>query len=149
MYLVLCAKSLHVEYAERSITYDILFTSSLIHEYSNLEYEHVPVQYRLHWAEYGIHIRVAASQKHVNTYSTCRAPSSLGQSSGCAPAPHLSVLSILSRVNQSIYLSISSFCLSCPYMRVCLSRASCSNSQCVYPPLRRPSSPSGPTALYI
>jgi len=37
-------------------------------EYGNLEYEHGPVEYRVHQAEYGIHIRVAASQEYVNTY---------------------------------------------------------------------------------
>jgi len=42
------------------------------YEYSNLEYVRVPVKYRVHQAEYGIHIRVAASQEYVNTYSTRR-----------------------------------------------------------------------------
>ena len=45
---------------------------SLIYEYSNLEYEHIPVEYRVHQAEHVIHIRVAASQEYVNTYSTRR-----------------------------------------------------------------------------
>jgi len=61
---------LHVEYAERRIRYGILFVFSPIHEYSNLEYEHVVVLYRSHQAEYVIHIRVVASQEYVNTYST-------------------------------------------------------------------------------
>ena len=48
---------------------------SPFYEYSNLEYEQFPVQYRVHQAEYGIHIRVAASQEYVNIYSTRRARS--------------------------------------------------------------------------
>jgi len=52
--------------------YDILFTFSPIYEYTNLDYEHVPVQYRVHQAEYGIHMHVAASREYVNTYSTRR-----------------------------------------------------------------------------
>jgi len=65
-------ESPHVEYAERRIKYSILFVFRPFHEYSNLEYEHVPVWYRVHQAEYGIHIRVAASQECVKTYSTRR-----------------------------------------------------------------------------
>ena len=34
--------------------------------------EHVPVECRVHQAEYVIHIRAAASQEYVNTYSTRR-----------------------------------------------------------------------------
>jgi len=64
--------SLHVEYAERSITYGLLFIFSLIYEYNNLEYEHVPVEYRVHRAEYGIHILVVAPQEYVNIDSTRR-----------------------------------------------------------------------------
>jgi len=45
---------------------------SPFYEYSDLEYVHVPVEYRVHQAEYVIHIRVAASQEYVNTYSTRR-----------------------------------------------------------------------------
>jgi len=52
--------------------YRILFIFSLFCEYTNLEYVRVPVIYRHHQAEYVIHIRVAASQKYVNTYSTRR-----------------------------------------------------------------------------
>jgi len=63
---------LHVEYAERSINYGILFIFSLFYEHSNLEYEHVSVEYRFHQAKYLIHIHVAASQEYVNTYVTRR-----------------------------------------------------------------------------
>jgi len=63
---------LHVEYAERSIQYGILFIFSLICEYTNLECVQVPVIYRVDQAEYVIHIRVAASQEYENTYSTRR-----------------------------------------------------------------------------
>jgi len=63
---------LRVEYAERSIKYGLLFIMSPFYEYSNLEYEHVPVGYRVHQAKYVIHILVAASQEYVNTYSTRR-----------------------------------------------------------------------------
>jgi len=53
--------------------YGLLFISSPFYEYSNLEYEHVPVYYRVvQQAEYVIHVIVAASQECVNTYSTCR-----------------------------------------------------------------------------
>jgi len=64
--------ALHVKYAERRIKYGILFIFSPIYEYSNLAYLHVLVYYRVYRAKYGIHIRVAASQEYVNTYSTCR-----------------------------------------------------------------------------
>jgi len=57
--------TLHVDYAERRINYGILFIFSPFHEYSNLKYEHIPVYYRVHRAEYGIHIAVAASQEYV------------------------------------------------------------------------------------
>ena len=63
---------LHVEYAERRRKYDILFIFSLFCEYINLGYERVPVIYRVDQAEYAIHIRVAASPKYVNIYSTRR-----------------------------------------------------------------------------
>jgi len=59
-----------VEYAERRINYGILFLFRPFYECSIPEYEHVPVLNRVHQAEYIIHIRVAASQKYVNTYST-------------------------------------------------------------------------------
>jgi len=49
--------------------HEILFILSPFYEYSNLRYIHV---HRVHQAEYGIHIRVAASQEYVNTYSTRR-----------------------------------------------------------------------------
>jgi len=62
--------TLHVEYAEGSIIYGILFLLSLLYAYSNLEKEHVPVYYRVHQAEYVLQTRVAASQEDVNTYST-------------------------------------------------------------------------------
>jgi len=54
------------------VKYGILFIFSLFYEYSNLEYVHIHVIYRVHQAEYGIHILVAASQEYVNTYSTRR-----------------------------------------------------------------------------
>jgi len=41
-------------------------------EYSTLEYVRVPAIYRVIKAEYGIHIRVAASQEYVHKYSTRR-----------------------------------------------------------------------------
>jgi len=62
--------TLHVEYARKRIQYDILFIFSLFYEYSNLEYVHFRVIYRVHQAEYGIRISVVASQEYVNTYST-------------------------------------------------------------------------------
>jgi len=64
--------SLHVEYAEQRLKYGILFTFSPVYEHSNLEYEHVPVEYRVHRAEYVNHIHVAASQECVHIYSACR-----------------------------------------------------------------------------
>jgi len=63
---------LRVEYAGRSRKYEILFIFSLFCEYINFEYVQVPVIYRVYQAEYAIHIRVAASQEYVNTYSTRR-----------------------------------------------------------------------------
>ena len=53
--------SLHVEYAGGR-KYGILFIFRLFYEYSNLEYVHIPVTYRVNQAEYGIRILVAASQ---------------------------------------------------------------------------------------
>ena len=64
--------TLRVEYAERGKEYDILFIFSLVSECSNLEYEHVPVEYRVHRAEYVIHTLVAAPQEYVNIYLTRR-----------------------------------------------------------------------------
>jgi len=63
---------LHVEYAEGRITYGILFIYRLFYEYSNLEYVHIYVIYRVSQAKYVLRIRVAASQEYVNTYSTRR-----------------------------------------------------------------------------
>jgi len=64
--------SLHVEYAERRKKYHILFMFRLFYEYSNLEYVHICVIYRVTQAEYDIRLRMAASQEYVNTYSTRR-----------------------------------------------------------------------------
>jgi len=75
--------SLHVEYADRRITYGIIFIFRPIYEYSNLEYEHVLVY---HQAESVIHIRVAASQESVNTDTICRQASPLGEPACCADA---------------------------------------------------------------
>jgi len=63
---------LHVEYAERGTEYSILFISSLFCEYIHLEYVCIHAIYRVHRAEYVIHIRVVAPQKYVNIYSTHR-----------------------------------------------------------------------------
>ena len=63
---------LHVEYVERITTHGIVLMFSPVYEHSNFEYKHVPVEYRVYGAECGTHIRVAASQEYVNTYSTCR-----------------------------------------------------------------------------
>jgi len=54
--------------------YGILFIRSPFYDYSNLECVYVPVEYRVHQAEYVIHIRLAASQEYVNTHSTRRHP---------------------------------------------------------------------------
>jgi len=67
-----CVCVLHFEYAERRKQYSILFIFSPFYEYNRLEYEHVPVEYRVHRVEYVILILVAASQEYVNTYSTRR-----------------------------------------------------------------------------
>jgi len=48
----------------------VLHIFCLFCEYINLAYVRVSVIYRVHQAEYGIHILVAASQEYVNTYST-------------------------------------------------------------------------------
>jgi len=63
---------LHVEYAGGRIEYSILFIFSLFYEYSNLEYVHIHVIYRVGQAEYGIGILLAVSQEYVDTYSTRR-----------------------------------------------------------------------------
>jgi len=44
----------------------------LLYEYSHLECERIYAIYRVTQAEYDIRIRMAASQKYVNTYSTRR-----------------------------------------------------------------------------
>ena len=67
------ANSLHVEYSGGRMEYGILFIVSLFHEYTNLEYVHILVIYRVKRAGYVIRFLVAASQENVNTYSTCRA----------------------------------------------------------------------------
>ena len=64
--------ALHVEYAGGRVKYGLLFRFSLFYEYSNLEYAHFHVIYKVDQAEYGIRILVDASQEYVNTYSTCR-----------------------------------------------------------------------------
>ena len=51
-----CAASLHVEYAEGSIPYGILFIFSWFYEYIHLESVRIHVTYRVHQAEYVIHI---------------------------------------------------------------------------------------------
>ena len=66
--------SLRVEYAEPTQRYDILFISSLFCEYINLEYVCIHAIYWVNQAEYVIHMRAAASQEYVNTYSTRRVP---------------------------------------------------------------------------
>jgi len=45
---------------------------SLIYEYRHLEYIRIYIIYRVTHAEYGIRIRMAASQEYVNTYSRRR-----------------------------------------------------------------------------
>jgi len=64
--------ALHVEYAGGGINYVILFIFSPFYEYSNLEYVHIHVIYRVIQTEYVIRILVAVSQEYVNTYSTRR-----------------------------------------------------------------------------
>jgi len=49
-----------------------LFMLSLFCEYGNLQYLHVHVIHRVNQAEYGIRIRVAASQEDVNLFLTRR-----------------------------------------------------------------------------
>jgi len=73
--LVCGSVSLHVEYAERGYEYGNPFIFCLFYECIPLEYVRVPVIYRVHQAEYGIHILVAVSQEYVNTYSTPRSVS--------------------------------------------------------------------------
>jgi len=72
------------EYAERIIEYSLLFICSPFYEYSHLEYEHVPVSYRVHQAEYVLHFCMAASQEYVYTYSTCRCASARAQAAESA-----------------------------------------------------------------
>jgi len=66
--------TLQVEYAERRIEYGILFIFSLLYEYTNLEYVHIHLMYRVDQAECVIHIRVATPQEYVNSYSIRRQP---------------------------------------------------------------------------
>jgi len=63
---------LYVEYAERANEYGILFIVSMHCEYTRLAYVRIYAIYRVYQAEYVIHMRVAASQEYVNTYSTRR-----------------------------------------------------------------------------
>ena len=72
LFQVLDVVILYVEYAGGRIKYGILFILSLFYAYSNLEYVRFHIIYRVLQAEYGIRIRVVASQEYVNTYSTCR-----------------------------------------------------------------------------
>ena len=64
--------SLHVEYRERGKEYGSLFIFSLLCEYIHLEYVLIHGIYRVHQAEYGIHILVVVPQEYVNIYSTRR-----------------------------------------------------------------------------
>jgi len=52
--------------------YKIIFIFSLFCEYIHLKYVHIHIIYRVHQAEYGIHIRAVAPQDYVNIYSTRR-----------------------------------------------------------------------------
>ena len=52
---------LHVEYAEGEKEHGILFIFSPFYEYIPLEYYRVSAIYRIHQAEYVIHILVAVS----------------------------------------------------------------------------------------
>jgi len=63
---------LRVEYAEREKEYGILCIISLCCECIDLEYARIHVLYRIHQAEYVIHILVVAPQEYVNIYSTRR-----------------------------------------------------------------------------
>jgi len=63
---------LHVEYAEQRIKYGILSIFNRVCEYIHLEYVHIHGIYRIHQAEYGIHVLVVAQHEYVNIYSTCR-----------------------------------------------------------------------------
>jgi len=51
---------------------DSIHVYSPFYAYSNVEYVHVPIRYRVQQAEYVIHIRMAASQEYVNIYPTRR-----------------------------------------------------------------------------
>jgi len=64
--------TLYVEYAGGRTKYGILFIFSLFSEYSNIEYVHIHVIYRVYQVEYIICIPVTASQEHANTVSTRR-----------------------------------------------------------------------------
>jgi len=65
--------ALYVEYAEPGKEYGILFICSLCCECTRFEYGRVYVMYRVHQAEYVIHVLVVAPQEYVNTYLTRRA----------------------------------------------------------------------------
>jgi len=51
---------------------EFLFIFSLLYEYTNLQYVHIHVIYRVHQAEYGIRMHEAAPQEYVNINSTRR-----------------------------------------------------------------------------
>jgi len=67
-----CGSCLHVEYTERGKEYGIIFILSLFCENSHLEYIRIYVKYRVHQAEYVVHVVVVASQEYLNIYSTSR-----------------------------------------------------------------------------
>jgi len=77
-------QTLHVEYAERRKKYRILIMFGLLYDYRHLEYELIYAIYRVAQAEYGIHIRMAASQEYVNTYSTRRLQTGWQDLMGCS-----------------------------------------------------------------
>jgi len=80
---------LHVEYAGPGIEYGILFRFSLYCEYIHLDFVRIHVIYRVHQAEYVIHIRVVAPQEYVDIDSTlrvvvCASEAKLGADTGGA-----------------------------------------------------------------
>jgi len=92
--------------------YGILFIFSLFYEYSNLEYVHFHVLYRVIQADYVIRILVAAAQEYVNTYSTrrvlCSNVSNETQKDGLRVNPKMFV-HFYSFVHESIVLSCFRF----------------------------------------
>ena len=58
-----CAPYMSNMRGEEKIRYSCILT--LYYEYSNLEYVHVHVVFRANQAEYGIRIRMVASQEYV------------------------------------------------------------------------------------